>query len=98
LESVVPFLADATDLMWQWALMTITCDFLAHPQGECREVNKVASVLLFTLEGFNTANRTNFATVNNIVGAQLAPPFRLRGTARLSPSQPFGLHVGTAPA
>ena len=45
---------------------------------------------MFTVEGFNTTNRTNFATVNNIVGAGVMPPFYLRGTPRFSPSQPFG--------
>src|SRR5262249_20623556 len=29
----------------------------------------------FTAEGFNIANRTNYSTVNNIVGADFAPPF-----------------------
>jgi Carboxypeptidase regulatory-like domain len=48
------------------------------------------SALLFTAEGFNTTNRTNFATVNNVVGAEMAPPFSVRGTAMLSPSQPLG--------
>jgi hypothetical protein len=48
------------------------------------------SALLFTAEGFNTTNRTNFATVNNVVGAEFAPPFGVRGTALLSPSQPLG--------
>jgi carboxypeptidase family protein/TonB-dependent receptor-like protein len=46
--------------------------------------------LLFTAEGFNLANHTNYSSVNNIVGAGLAPPFNLHGTARLSPSQPLG--------
>ena len=46
--------------------------------------------LLFTAEGFNITNRTNFATVNNIVGANFAPPFNVQGTDRVSPSQPLG--------
>lgn len=46
--------------------------------------------LLFTAEGFNLPNRINYATVNNIVGADFAPPFTAHGTARLSPSQPLG--------
>jgi hypothetical protein len=43
----------------------------------------------FTAEGFNIANRTNYASVNNVVGADFAPPFNVRGTAKLSPSQPL---------
>jgi len=45
--------------------------------------------LQFTAEGFNIANRTNYASVNNVVGADFAPPFNVRGTAKLSPSQPL---------
>jgi len=41
-------------------------------------------------EGFNITNRTNFSRVNNIVGAALAPPFDVHGTASQSPSQPLG--------
>jgi len=46
--------------------------------------------LHFTAEGFNVTNRTNFARVNNIVGAAFAPPFNVYGMAGLSPSQPLG--------
>ncbi len=41
-------------------------------------------------EGFNIANRTNYASVNNIVGSDFAPPFNVHGSASLSPSQPLG--------
>jgi hypothetical protein len=47
------------------------------------------TTLQLTAEGFNIANRTNYATVNNIVGAGFAPPFNVQGTAKLSPSQPL---------
>jgi len=43
-----------------------------------------------TAEGFNIANHTNYASVNNIVGAAFAPPFNVHGTSRLSPSQALG--------
>jgi len=48
------------------------------------------SSLLFTAEGFNLPNRINYAKVNNIVGADFAPPFNVHGTGQLSPSQPLG--------
>jgi hypothetical protein len=46
--------------------------------------------LQFIAEGFNLTNRTNYASVNNIVGSNFAPPFNVHGTAALSPSQPLG--------
>ena len=46
--------------------------------------------LRFVAEGFNVTNRTNFARVNNMVGATYGPSFHARGTADLSPSQPLG--------
>lgn len=45
--------------------------------------------LQLILEGFNIFNRTNFASVNNVVGV-IAPPFNLQGSSALSPSQPLG--------
>jgi hypothetical protein len=41
------------------------------------------------VEGFNIFNRTNFASVNNVVGV-IAPPFNLSGAEAASPSQPLG--------
>ncbi|HEX7958842.1 MAG TPA: carboxypeptidase regulatory-like domain-containing protein [Terriglobales bacterium] len=48
------------------------------------------SNLQFTAEGFNLTNRTNYASVNNIVGSNFGPAFKAHGTALLSPSQPLG--------
>jgi hypothetical protein len=41
-------------------------------------------------EAFNLANRTNYATVNDEVGPAFAPPFKVHGSAQLSPSQALG--------
>jgi hypothetical protein len=42
------------------------------------------------LKGFNIANRTNYSTVNNVVGANFASPFSVHGTSAVLPSQPLG--------
>jgi hypothetical protein len=47
------------------------------------------STLQVMAEGFNIFNRTNFGSVNNVVGV-IAPPFALHGSRALSPSQPLG--------
>ncbi|HEY8187274.1 MAG TPA: TonB-dependent receptor [Pyrinomonadaceae bacterium] len=52
------------------------------------KVSEKASLQVIA-EGFNLFNRTNFASVNNVVGV-IAPPFNLRGNRALSPSQPLG--------
>ncbi|HEY7391976.1 MAG TPA: TonB-dependent receptor [Bryobacteraceae bacterium] len=46
--------------------------------------------LQFLAESFNLTNRTNYASVNNVVGAAFAPPFNVHGSGLLSPSQPLG--------
>jgi len=43
-----------------------------------------------TAEAFNVANRTNYATINDEVGASFAPPFNPHGSAKLLPSEPLG--------
>src|SRR5437764_5076328 len=50
--------------------------------------------LQFTAEGFNIANRTNYSTVNNVVGANFGSPFNVHGTSAVSPSQPLGYTAG----
>jgi hypothetical protein len=42
--------------------------------------------LQFTFEAFDLLNRTNFSSVNNIVGV-IGPPFNLSASSALSPSQ-----------
>jgi hypothetical protein len=53
------------------------------------KVSEKAS-LQFMAEVFNIANRTNYATINDEVGASFAPPFNPHGSAKLLPSQPLG--------
>ncbi|HJY86374.1 MAG TPA: TonB-dependent receptor [Candidatus Acidoferrales bacterium] len=45
--------------------------------------------LQLTAEGFNILNRTNLATVNNVVGV-IGPPFNLHGSRDRQPNQPLG--------
>jgi len=46
--------------------------------------------LMAIAEGFNLFNRTNYASVNNVVGPNLAPPFNVEGNRSLLPTQPLG--------
>jgi hypothetical protein len=46
--------------------------------------------LQFIVEGFNLFNRTNFGSVNNVVGVIAPPTQPLQGDRTLSPSQPLG--------
>jgi hypothetical protein len=48
------------------------------------------AALQLTAEAFNLANRTNYATVNDVVGPTFAAPFNVHGSALRSPSQPLG--------
>ncbi len=41
-------------------------------------------------EGFNILNRTNFASVNNVVAGSFPPPFNVTGRRDRTPSQPLG--------
>jgi len=41
-------------------------------------------------EGFNIFNRTNFASVNNVVGLAFLPPFNVSGRSDRLPNQPLG--------
>jgi hypothetical protein len=42
------------------------------------------------LEGFNLFNRLNFSSVNNTVGTNFAPPYRVNASRALGPSSPLG--------
>ncbi len=46
--------------------------------------------LQFMVEGFNLFNRTNFGSVNNVVGVIAPPTQPLQGDRTLLPSQPLG--------
>jgi hypothetical protein len=45
--------------------------------------------LMFTAEGFNLANHTNYSSVNNVVGPDFSAPFNVHGNANLYPNQPL---------
>ncbi|HWZ43304.1 MAG TPA: hypothetical protein VNW97_07490, partial [Candidatus Saccharimonadales bacterium] len=70
-----------------------TFDMRISRQFKIRE----KSTVQFLAEGFNIFNRTNFASVNNTVGADYGPrsltnpgSFAASGTTAFSPSQPLG--------
>lgn len=53
------------------------------------------TTLVLTAEGFNIANHTNYASVNNVVGPLFGftpgfTTFKVHGSAALSPSEPLG--------
>jgi hypothetical protein len=53
------------------------------------------TTLLLTAEGFNIANHTNYASVNDVVSPLFGfqpgfASFNVHGSAALSPSQPLG--------
>lgn len=69
----------------------ITFDMRLGWQHRIRE----KATLQLTAEGFNIANHTNYASVNNVVGptfgfSQNFTTFKVHGSAALSPSQPLG--------
>jgi hypothetical protein len=47
------------------------------------------------VEGFNVLNRTNFATVNNVVGV-IGPPFDLHASEKFLPSTGLGYTAALA--
>jgi len=49
------------------------------------------------LEAFNLLNRPNYASVNNTVGPNFAPPYRVEARKDLNPSQPLAYTSVTDP-
>jgi hypothetical protein len=47
-------------------------------------------------EAFNLFNRTNYSSVNNVVGPQFAPPFNVSGTNAVGPGAPLGFNAASA--
>jgi hypothetical protein len=47
-------------------------------------------------EAFNLFNRTNYSSVNNVVGPTFAPPFNVSGTNAVSPTSPLGFTAASA--
>jgi hypothetical protein len=50
----------------------------------------------FMAEAFNLFNRTNFSSLNNVVGPNFAPPFNASGTNAVSPTSPLGFTAASA--
>jgi hypothetical protein len=52
--------------------------------------------LQLLVEAFNLFNRTNYSSVNNVVGPAFAPPFKVSGTNLVSPTTPLGFTAAAA--
>ncbi len=47
-------------------------------------------------EAFNLFNRTNYSSLNNVVGPNFAPPFNVSGTNAVPPGSPLGFDAASA--
>jgi hypothetical protein len=52
--------------------------------------------LRFMAEAFNLFNRTNYSSVDNVVGPNFAPPFNVSGTNTVAPTSPLGFDAASA--
>ena len=72
---------------------------LPHPDRRVARtllLNREKTRLELMAEGFNIANRLNFASINNVVGL-IQGPFNLEGRRDRSPSEPLGFTSASAP-